>query len=237
MALKLIISLYIWIMGVLLTVLIMFAGLLLSLILPQRYVDPFLKISFRIMMRLLFIQVTSEGESYIDLNKTYIFMANHVSLFDVPVLEGYIPQFFRGVEAEYHFHWPVYGWAVRLMGNIPIKRQSIYDSIRSMNRAIDWIKSGNSLTILPEGHRTLDGKIGSFMKLPFHMAKRADVEIIPIGLSGLYQLKAKHSWYISPTKIKIKFGAPVQLNDIRSYSTLELRDHVRSRIAELIEYP
>ncbi len=186
-------------------------------------------------MKMLLIPVEIEGEENVIPGKTYIFMANHQSLFDVPVLEGYIPQFFRGVEAENHFQWPVYGWAVRRFGNIPIKRESIHESIRSMKKAEKWIKSGNSLTILPEGHRTLDGNLKPFMKLPFHMAKHADVEIIPIGLSGLFELKSKHSWHIQPTSIKVRFGSPVQIETVRELSTIALRDHIRNRIKKLIE--
>ncbi len=131
----------------------------------------------------------------------------------------------------------MYGWAVRRFGNIPIRREDVHASIRSIRKAEERLKSGKSLVVLPEGHRTKDGRLGPFKKLPFHLAQQADVEIVPIGMSGLYGLKAKHSWVIRPCTVKVKFGPPVSRETVRSLSVEELRDWVRGEIQKLIERP
>jgi 1-acyl-sn-glycerol-3-phosphate acyltransferase len=97
------------------------------------------------------------------------------------------------------------------------------------------LKKGKSIVILPEGHRTLDGNLGPFKKLPFHLAKQAAVPVIPIGLSGLFELKHKGSWLIRPRPIKIKFGQPISPGKIQTLTTEELRDLVREKILALIE--
>jgi 1-acyl-sn-glycerol-3-phosphate acyltransferase len=97
------------------------------------------------------------------------------------------------------------------------------------------IKGGKSIVVLPEGHRTLDGKLRSFKKLPFHLAKQAGVPIIPIGLSGLFRLKKKGSWLIQPGAIEIKFGEPLEPEVISQLSTEELCDKVRSEIETLLD--
>ena len=162
-------------------------------------------------------------------------MCNHSNFFDIPLLEAYIPTFVRGVEALRQFNWPVYGWAIRRMGNIPIDRKNIHASITSMKKTEKILKKGQSIVILPEGHRTLDGNLGPFKKLPFHLAKQAGVPIIPIGLSGLFQLKHKGSWIIDPRPVKIKFGQPISPDKIQNLSTEELRDYTREKIQDLIE--
>ena len=232
-----IISVYIWIIGIVSIGLMLMTGIFLSFLLPQRTVDRFVKAGCRFSLRLMFINVRVDGSEHIDPERTYLFMANHVSLFDVPVLEGHVPHFFRAVEADRQFKWPVYGYAVRRFGNIPIDRSSIHGSILSMKKAAQWLKTGNSLMILPEGHRTLDGRLGIFKKLPFHVAKQADVPILPIGMSGLFYLKAKKSWIIRPTQVTVKIGRPVPVNQVRVLSETELRDHVRDKIEQLIERP
>jgi 1-acyl-sn-glycerol-3-phosphate acyltransferase len=161
-------------------------------------------------------------------------MCNHSSLFDIPLLEAYIPTFVRGVEALRQFKWPVYGWAIRRAGNIPIDRKNVHSSIKSMKITEKILKEGKSIVILPEGHRTLDGKLGPFKKLPFHLAKQAGVPVIPIGLSGLFELKNKGSWLIRPRPVTIKFGQPISPEKIQSLSTEELRDFVRKKIQSLI---
>jgi 1-acyl-sn-glycerol-3-phosphate acyltransferase len=224
-------------MGLLTIGFILLSCILLSYLIPQKVLDRYLKAGCRFLFRVLFIRVRVEGADAVDPARTALFMANHVSLFDVPLLEGTIPAFVRAVEAARQFRWPVYGWAVRRIGNIPIRREDVHSSIRSIRRAEDWLKGGKSLVILPEGSRTLDGRLRPFKKLPFFLAKQANVDVVPIGMSGLFHLKAKHSWIVRPTTVKVKFGRPVSAETIRSLSVEELRDRVRDAIQNLVERP
>jgi 1-acyl-sn-glycerol-3-phosphate acyltransferase len=123
------------------------------------------------------------------------------------------------------------------LGNIPIDRGKIHQSIKTIRQTIKIMKTGISIIVLPEGHRTLDGKLRSFKKLPFYLAKQVESDIVPIGLSGLFYLKRKGSWIIRPTTLKIKFGTAVSLDEIQSLSIVDLRDKVRERIQGLIERP
>jgi 1-acyl-sn-glycerol-3-phosphate acyltransferase len=232
---KHLISAYSWLVGGLYFILLLFIYIVLSFFIRQKTLDPFIKKSLKFLFKILFIKVHSEGAENVEPNKTYLFMSNHQSLFDIPLLEAYIPTFVRAVEALRQFKWPVYGWAIRRMGNIPIDRKNIHASIKSMKRTEKILKKGKSIIILPEGHRTLDGNLGQFKKLPFHLAKQAGVPIFPIGLSDLFQLKHKGSWLIRPRPVKIKFGQPIDPEEFHSLSTEELRDFTRDKIQNLIE--
>jgi 1-acyl-sn-glycerol-3-phosphate acyltransferase len=206
----------------------------LTFFIKQETLDPWIKKRLRFLFRILFIKVRSEGSEQIDPKKTYLFMCNHSSLFDIPLLEAYIPTFVRGVEALRQFKWPVYGWVIKRLGNIPIDRKNIHASIRSMKATERSLKGGMSFVVLPEGHRTLDGHLGEFKRLPFHLAKQAGVPIIPIGISGLFLLKRKGSWLIKPQPVTIRFGKPVDPETIQALSVEELRDSIRSKIQGLI---
>ncbi len=228
------VSAYCWFVGGLYFVLLLFLCILLSFVIPQRTLDPFIKASLKFLFKILFVRVRSEGAEVVAKNKTYLFMSNHQSLFDIPLLAAFIPTFVRGVEALRQFKWPVYGWAIRRLGSIPIDRKDFHASIRSMKITENVLKKGRSIVILPEGHRTLDGNLGPFKKLPFHLAKQAGVPLIPVGLSGLFQLKHKGSWLIRPRPVTIKFGRPITQEEIRACSAEGLRDDVRDRIQDLI---
>lgn len=234
---KFLISAYSWVVGGLYFILLLFICIVLSPVVPQKTLDPFIKKSLKLLFKILFIKVHSEGSESVEPNKTYLFMANHESLFDIPLLEAYVPTFVRGVEALRQFRWPVYGWAIRSVGNIPIDRKNIHASIKSIKTTEKALKKGKSIIILPEGHRTLDGNLGPFKKLPFHLAKQAGVPIIPIGLSGLFRLKHKGSWLIQPGPVKIKFGQPISPDKIQSLSTEKLRDLLRDQIRALSGQP
>jgi 1-acyl-sn-glycerol-3-phosphate acyltransferase len=229
------ISIYAWTIGGLYFILLCLITICLTFFLKPRTIDPWLKKSLRFLFKILFIKVQSEGSEKIESNTNYLFMSNHSSLFDIPLLEAYIPTYVRAVEALRQFKWPLYGWAIRRLGNIPIDRKNIHASITIMKKTEKILKKGKSIVILPEGHRTLDGNLGQFKKLPFYLAKQAGVPVIPIGLSGLFQLKHKGSWLVRPRPVKIHFGQPVSPEKIQSLSTEELRDSIRGEIQNLID--
>jgi 1-acyl-sn-glycerol-3-phosphate acyltransferase len=231
---KILTSLYAWVLGGLYFVVLCLITIVLTFFLKPEPLDRWIKKNLRFLFKMLFIKVHSEGSEKIDPKKTYLFMSNHSSLFDIPLLEAYIPTFVRGVEALRQFKWPVYGWVIKRLGNIPIDRKNIHASIRSMKATEQSLKGGLSIVILPEGHRTLDGHLGDFKRLPFHLAKQAKVPIIPIGISGLFELKRKGSWLIRPRPVSIKFGEPVETEEIQALSVDELRDKIRDKISALI---
>jgi len=74
----------------------------------------------------------------------------------------------------------------------------------------------------------------SFKKLPFHLAKKADIDIIPIGISGMFKLNNKTSLMMRPGTVHLKFGKPIPKEIITETDTLELRTLVREAIENLI---
>ena len=198
--------------------------------------DLWIKAGFRFLLKIMWIKVEVEGAEKLDKNQSYIFMPNHVSLFDMPVLAGYIPNIMRAVEAEENFKIPVYGTLVRKAGNIPISRKNIHSSIKAIKVAFSKLKSGKSITLFPEGHRTMTGELGEFKKLPFFLAKEAGIPIVPMGLSGLFAVKSKNTWMVEPGVVKVKFGEIIYPEEMESISTVELLDLVKEKISDLVEF-
>jgi 1-acyl-sn-glycerol-3-phosphate acyltransferase len=234
---KILISIFIWIVGICYVLFFLFFALACTYLFPERIYDPWLKKMMRFLFVMMGTSVEVQGQQYVIPGKTYLFMANHVSLVDPPLLAGFIPGTVRGLEAHVHHNWPLYGWVMKRLGNVPVDRDSVHKSLISFRNVQNLLESGRSMIILPEGHRTLDGRIRPFKKLPFVMAKQTNTGIIPIGLSGLYHLKRKGSWIIRPSKIKISFGPEITSDKIASFSIEELRDHVQNEIARLRERP
>ncbi|MEA2096443.1 MAG: 1-acyl-sn-glycerol-3-phosphate acyltransferase [Candidatus Cloacimonadota bacterium] len=230
-------SVFLWTSGFIFFGIFSTIAVLLSYIIPLNKLDPFVKGSLKLLFKVMFIKVKVEGNTDIDKSKTYLLMSNHVSLFDVPLLKAYIPIYFKGVEAHHQFKWPFYGWLITRLEAIPIERDNIYASMRSIKKVNKLLEKGTSIAILPEGTRTLTGEMQPFKKMPFMLAKKAGVDIIPIGLSGLYKLKRKGSWHITPSTITIKFGDPLKSEDVNVLSLEELRDKVYENIKSLVIEP
>ncbi|MCK5200910.1 MAG: 1-acyl-sn-glycerol-3-phosphate acyltransferase, partial [Spirochaetales bacterium] len=167
--------------------------LIQSLIGNQKLFDPLIRLLCRILPAIFGIRVRTLGLEKLDPGKIYLFMSNHVNIFDNFILYGYIPHFIRGVELEDHFSWPVWGTITRRMGNIPISHKNTVEALKSLDIANTAISQGTSIAILPEGHRTRDGKLQHFMRGPFRLAKNAEVDIIPIAMKGLWERKSVKS--------------------------------------------
>ena len=234
---KKIISIYIWIAGTLYFLFVLIFILACTYLFPERIYDPWMKKMMRFLFVLIGTKVDIAGHQNLKPGTTYLFMSNHVSLFDLPLLAGFIPGIVRAVEAHEHHSWPLYGWLTKRLGNVAIDRNSIRNSLAGFSKMQDLLDNGRSMTILPEGHRTLDGQTKPFKRLPFTLAKQCNNGIIPIGLSGLYQLKRKGSWIIRPSKIKISFGPEITREQIADLSILELRNYVQNEVAKLVEKP
>jgi 1-acyl-sn-glycerol-3-phosphate acyltransferase len=201
---------------------------------PRQY-DKFVKWLCRMFLRSFFIRVKVIGLEKINPKKTYIFMSNHVNIFDVFLLYGYIPNFARGVELDSHFKWPLWGKVTTRFGNIPISQKHFQSALDSLNKAEQAIQNGTSIIILPEGHRTRDGKLLPFMRGPFMMAKKAKADIVTSAMIGAYKIKRVKHWLVRPGIVKFVFGDIIAYEFYKDLSTHELKDLVREKIQKLID--
>jgi 1-acyl-sn-glycerol-3-phosphate acyltransferase len=167
-------------------------------------------------------------------NGPYLYMMNHESLFDAFMMVASIRHYFTGVGKVEQFSYPIWGYLAKQYGIIPIVRQQLDLAIISLVKAEKAIKEGVSIMIAPEGTRTLTGKLGTFKKGPFHVAKNTGVTIIPMGLLGAYSAKNKSDWRIQPGILTTVFGDPITIENYENLSLEELQELVKKKISELI---
>ncbi|MBT3388293.1 MAG: 1-acyl-sn-glycerol-3-phosphate acyltransferase [Desulfobacula sp.] len=179
------------------------------------------------------IKLVVKGKEYIQPNKPYLIMGNHQSLFDIFVVPAAIPICFVGVEAAYHFSLPVWGYLIRKWGCIPIERNNLKKAVLSLETAKKTLLSGMNIGILPEGHRTLTGKLGSFKKGPFYLAKGAQADILPFGINGLFNYHQKGSFLLTPGTVKLNIGRPMPYESYQELSVEQLRQITFDRIYNL----
>ena len=229
-------TIYTWLIGGLYFFILTLISIPILLVVPtKKYIGVF-RFFLRCMFALLFIRVKREFEQKIDLSQRYIYVPNHVSLLDAPICSAYMPEFITAIEAKEHFSWPLYGKLATLYGNIPIDRKSVQNSIKSLQVAKTVLEESNSMVIFPEGSRTNDGRVGRFKKMPFQLAKDAKVGIVPVGMSGVYRLNRKHSFFFKPSVLKLKFGKPIAAEKVVNMDIDDLVECVRNQVLELHEY-
>ena len=167
--------------------------------------------------------------------KPYLYLFNHVSMFDQFMIGAFIPHYITAIGAEEIFKYPIWGQLVKKYGAIPIKRKHLKSALKSLGHVEKAIKNGISFIIAPEGTRTTNGEMGIFKKGPFHLAKNTGITIVPVALLGAFKAKKKDDWRLMPGIIKTRFGQPIKEDEYKSLSVEGIRDLTKDRIERLIE--
>jgi 1-acyl-sn-glycerol-3-phosphate acyltransferase len=227
---------YAWLVGGTIFIVIALTGIVgMTITTPQKF-NPVFKAMLKFMFAAIFIRVKVILPKNFDKSKAYLYMPNHVSLLDSPLMAAFLPHYISALEAEEHFSWPLYGLLAKKYQNIPINRKSVPDSLKSIGIAKQKLKSGISIVVFPEGGRTMTGKLGKFKKLPFYLAQDAGVSIIPVGVSGIFDINHKGTILLYPGKILMKFNEPVEIDYIKNTQVDILMKDIKEQIQSLIEY-
>jgi 1-acyl-sn-glycerol-3-phosphate acyltransferase len=160
---------------------------------------------------ILGIKIEVEGLENVDPARSYVYMANHVSFLDGPLLFYVIPQRVRVILKKSIFRIPVAGQTMRFIGFIPIDKKSMSGGRRSIDKAVQAIKEkGYSFLIFPEGTRSRDGKLHKFKRGGFFLAIAAQVPIIPVTIKGTFELMPRGRIFVRQGKIKVIFHPPIE---------------------------
>lgn len=189
------------------------------------------KWAMSVSQRILGIRVEVTGAEKIAKEKPYVFMSNHLSFIDGPLLFLVIPQPIRVILKKEVFRIPFVGLGMKLVGFIPVDRKSIRGGKQSMDRAAHLIKEkGFSFLIFPEGTRSLDGRLQPFKRGGFFIAIDSQVPIVPITIKGTYELMPKASFFAKKGTVKVVFHPPVPVQGFDRGSLPGFLDRVRSLI-------
>lgn len=200
----------------------------------EKWSEPLIAIGKRcvsIGQKILAIRVDVSGIERIDRNKTYIFMANHLSFLDGPLLFWLIPQSIRVILKKEVFRIPIIGQGMRHVGFIPVDRKRFKGGKRSIEKAARLIKErGFSFLIFPEGTRSRDGRIQPFKRGGFFLALRGQVPIVPISIQGTYELMPRGSFFARKGRIQVQFHSPLPVSGYNMDTLPQLMGQVRDKI-------
>lgn len=156
-----------------------------------------------------------------------IFIANHQSMVDVWVMLTLVPPNTRFVAKQELFRIPVFGWVLARSGCIAIDRGRRSVAIRSLRQAGERIRAGRSVVLYPEGSRSRDGRLGPFKKGAFHLALQAGVPVVPVAITGSFEVLAPRSWRVRPGPVDVFLEPPVDVRPFQPDDHDGLRGSVR----------
>jgi len=148
------------------------------------------------------VKVRIHGLEKLASDGTYIFICNHVSLFDILALVGWLPRNNFVAKAEL-FKIPVFGPGMRVLGTVPMERENQKAAFGSYDVAAARIRDGSSVVVFPEGTRGTEYPIRRFKKGPFVLAIKAAAPIVPVVVYGTLEILPKGKLFMHPGVVDV----------------------------------
>jgi 1-acyl-sn-glycerol-3-phosphate acyltransferase len=179
-------------------------------------------------VRLTGVKVETVGLDRLDPSRTYIFMSNHASNIDPPIMLPLIPKRTSVMARHELFEYPLLGKAMKLGSLVPVDRKNRESGIAAVRAASEVINKGINMTIYVEGGRSFDGKLLPFKKGPFYLATECGVPVVPVTIVGTHHIMPKGRFAIKPGKVTVIFHDPIEPKDFGG------RDELKAKVREVI---
>lgn len=178
-------------------------------------------------------QLSVRGKENLYKHPIAVYAANHTSYMDTPVVFSALPFQFRILAKKELWTMPFIGWYLHRSGQIPVDSVSANATVSSLGGGVRALRAGMPLFVFPEGSRTPDGKMQPFLAGAAFLAIRAQVPLIPIALSGVYDLLPIHTRHFYPGEITLSVGEPISTAGMTVRQTEELNLRLREVIVRL----
>lgn len=179
------------------------------------------------------VRLRVEREVALGARRSYVVMANHQSMFDIPALIATLPGQTRFLAKRELFKIPIFGWALWAGGFVPVERGDRSRSRGTLDAARDRLRRGLSLLIFPEETRSRDGRLLPFKSGGFLLAAKAGVPVVPVGISGTRLVQPKGRYTMTPGEVTLRYGAPIGVADEGARAKRAQVQAVRAEIARL----
>jgi 1-acyl-sn-glycerol-3-phosphate acyltransferase len=168
------------------------------------------------------VRVTVEGLERITPGTTYVFVSNHQSIYDTPVVFASLPYQLRIIAKESLARFPVLGWHLKRGGHLFVDRQHP-DRSGILNRWRALVSEGLSLIIYAEGGRSMDGRVARFKAGSFLLAIEAGLPVVPIAIIGTRQVMPKGRLRTEPADVKVIIHDPIPAPQIQPPTVRDAR--------------
>lgn len=178
------------------------------------------------------IRIRVAGRERLHPSRNYLFMPNHVSNLDPPIVLLAVDRDVRMMAKAPLFRLPLLGRALALVGFVPVVRNDRDQAIEAVQAAARRVREGRDFVIFPEGTRSRDGELLPLKKGPFYLAVDAGVPVVPVTIRGTAGLLPKGGRKILSGEVRVEILEPIPVEGEGG----DVRKQLRSRVREALEH-
>ncbi len=188
----------------------------------------------RSLLRIVGVKVHVEGLDRIRPGGNYVFVANHVSYMDIPVVLANIPEEFLFLAKSGLFQIPLLGTHLKTAGHVQVPREDPRSAIKTLQHTAALLHKGRSTLVFPEGGRSESGTLQDFKDGAAFLAIRAQIPIVPLAMIGMRHILPMHSLTFHRGHVTLRVGEPILTAGMSTHQRAELTATVREKIVELL---
>jgi 1-acyl-sn-glycerol-3-phosphate acyltransferase len=182
------------------------------------------------------VRVKVIGKEKLDKKERYVFMSNHQSALDIPIIYVGIGAHIYFIAKKELFAIPFFGWSMWAIGHISIDRGNSRKAHASIAKAVEKLNKENvSLILFPEGTRSKDGKVLDFKTASFSLALQAGAKLVPVAIKGAIDRLPPKSSRIIPGEVILEIGDPIGVDELEGQSKSDICKRVHGTIKAMVE--
>ena len=175
------------------------------------------------------VKVRVEGLERLDPGRSYVFAANHQSIYDIPIVFASLPFQVRIIAKESLGRIPFMGWHLQRTGHVLVDRSK--PGASAVRKIAKLVADGHSLIVFPEGTRSTDGTVARFKGGPFVIAVDAALPIVPISIAGSRHVMFRGEVTVHPGEVSLVVHDPVETAGLDRNAARGLSVTVRETVA------
>lgn len=195
-----------------------------------RLFDAYYRVWIPMVIRMLRIRIHVHGLQHVNDHTGYVYIANHTSYLDIPVLSNALPGRVRFAYRHDLAKVPIWGWALRASPFVRVFREDPRSAVATIRQGIEQLAGGASVIVFPEGTRSADGSLAEFKRGATMMAVKAKAPVVPVVVKGAFELLPKDAWTVKPGHVHVYIGEPI----LPEAFGRDLDDEVRRRIQTML---
>jgi 1-acyl-sn-glycerol-3-phosphate acyltransferase len=184
----------------------------------------------RLILRTTGVRVDVTGLERLERGRTYVFVANHQSIYDIPILFWSLPYQLRIIAKASLGRVPFLGWHLRRTGHMLVDRRRP-DRAKIFGWASRLTANGLSLIVFPEGTRSRTGRVGQFKGGSFYLALEAGLPVVPLSVVGSRHVMLKGRLTTYPGDVRLIVHEPIDTTSLDGTEAREFAERVRRVIA------